>query len=115
MDRPKSPSNHLAILPNNSSSSVRTAELSPVGDRDQTTNKPGSLQDNPDLSGRLPSPDGAFVLSGTPAFITPTAIEYLQTVPAGHRWTNMITSYLHLETFPVAKSVHMNCVVSNLH
>lgn len=114
MDRLQYPSNCPAVLPHDRSSSVRAAELSPVGDRDQTTNEPSPLPDNPDHSGRLPSPDGAFVLSGTPAFITPAAIEYLQTVPAGHRWTNMVISYLRLETFPIAKAVRVNRLVSYL-
>ena len=56
-------------------------------------------------SGRAPPPAGTFTFAGTSPFITTAAIDYLQTIPAGQRWADMIVSYLRLEEAPVSKGV----------
>jgi len=45
------------------------------------------------------------MFNGTSPFLTTAAISYLQTIPAGQRWVDMVKSYLRLEEFPVAKAV----------
>ena len=70
-----------------------TAE--PTDDLDQTASE----------QGRLPSPEGAFTFDGSSGFITVDAIKYLQTVRAGRRWTDMVTSYLRLEELPISPAV----------
>ena len=60
-------------------------------------------------AGRVPPLAGTFVFnSPLSLFITPATLQYLQTIPAGHCWEDMIVSYLCLEEFPVTKGV---CVI----
>jgi len=42
---------------------------------------------------------------GLPNFITPSAIDYLETIPGGQGWVNMVKAYLRLEQLPVPQSV----------
>ena len=81
------------ISPHSLSPGPGTAEL--TNNFDQTTSE----------QGRLPSPEGAFSYDGPSPFITAAAIQYLQGVRAGQHWTDMVTSYLHLEEFPITASV----------
>ena len=46
-----------------------------------------------------------FTFAGTSPFITTATIDYLQTIPAGQHWVDMIVSYLCLEEAPVSKGV----------
>ena len=50
-------------------------------------------------------PIGVFTFDGDAPFITQAALDYLQTIPAGQSWSDMIISYLRLEAFPVVKGV----------
>ena len=56
------------------------------------------------IVGRV-QPIGVFTFDGDAPFITQAALDYLQTIPAGQSWSDMIISYLHLEAFPVVKGV----------
>ena len=70
-----------------------TLPLVPPSALDQTTDGQGTV---PRVERSSPPP-GAFTFSGSSPFITPAAIQYLQTISAGQCWENMIASYLHLE------------------
>ena len=50
---------------------------------------------------------GVFEFDTPSAFITPSAIKYLETILGGQRWTSMIKAYLQLEAFPVQPGVRM--------
>ena len=52
----------------------------------------------------IPGP-GAFTFDGTAKFITPDTINYLETVPGGQHWTEMVRRYLQLEQLPILKGV----------
>ena len=68
---------------------------------------------DPNRSECVPPPAEAFTFANVPSFITPAAIQYLQSVSAGQRWVEMITAYLRFEELPVAKAVCIFCA-SNL-
>ena len=70
-------------------------------------NEQVSLSDGPDHFKRSPPPPGAFAFSGSSPFINPAAIQYLQTIPAGQRWTDMVNSYLRFEELPVVPGVRI--------
>jgi hypothetical protein len=76
-----------------------------INDANQTMSEQGSLPGTSDHFGRSPSPVGAFTFDGPSPFITSAAINYLQTIPAGQRWTDMIISFLRLEELPAADGV----------
>ena len=38
-------------------------------------------------------------------FITPLALEYLETIPGGQGWIDMVKAYLQLESLPKPKTV----------
>jgi len=57
--------------------------------------------------GRVPPPAGTFKFDGPAPFITTATIQYLETIPGGRSWENMISSYLHLEEFPITKGVRI--------
>ena len=60
-------------------------------------------------AGRVPPPAGTFIFNSLLSlFIAPATLQYLQTIPAGRCWEDMIVSYLRLEEFPVTKGV---CVI----
>ena len=67
---------------------------------------PDLLPDASNRFARPSSPAGAFVFSGSSAFIPP-AIKYFQTVRAGQRWTDMVASFLRLEEFPLTGGVRV--------
>lgn len=53
-----------------------------------------------------PVPPKVFAsFDGLPKFITSSAVEYLEKVPGGEGWTNMIKSYLRLEQLPTPQGV----------
>ena len=81
------------ISPHSLSPGPGTAEL--TNDLDQISSE----------QGRLPLPTGAFAYNGEEPFITAAAIKYLQGIHAGQSWTAMVTSYLHLEEFPIADAM----------
>ena len=56
---------------------------------------------------RAAPPPGIFVFNGDSPFITATSIAYLQTIPAGQRWVDMVSSFLRMEEFPVTKGVSL--------
>ena len=72
---------------------------------DQSANEADSLVNSHDHSGRAPPPVGVLTFNDASPFITTAAIAYLQTIPAGRHWVNMVTSYLCLEGSPIAKGV----------
>ena len=57
-------------------------------------------------------PDGPFTFEGSSPFITPAALSYLQTIPAGQRWVDMVTSFLCLEELPIVKGVSSTVFIS---
>lgn len=71
----------------------------------QTLGEQDSLQDVSSCSKRSPAPPGAFAYCGSSPFITPATIQYLETVCAGQRWTDMVNSFLRLEELPVTNHV----------
>lgn len=75
---------------------------------DRPGDGPGSLVGGCHQEGRAPPPIGIFALSDTSPFITAATINYLQTISAGQRWVDMVSSYLRLEGFPVAKGVSLD-------
>jgi len=42
-----------------------------------------------------------FTFDGTSNFVTPSAMDYLETIPGGQGWINMVKAYLRLERFPL--------------
>jgi len=72
---------------------------------DQPTGESGSFETGCGGSLRVPPPVGTLTFGGTSPFLTTGVIGYLQTIPAGQRWVDMVNSYLRLEEFPVAKGV----------
>ena len=77
----------------------------PTDNADQFAQESGSLPAGRGDSGRIPPPVGTLKFEGTSAFLTPDVIDYLQTIPAGRRWAEMVSSYLRMEEFPIAKGV----------
>jgi len=61
----------------------------------------------PDSPEHAPPPVRAFAFTGTSLFITPVTIQYLQTIPANQRWSEMVTSYLRFEELPPTKDVRI--------
>ena len=74
-------------------------------DADQSANEADLLINSHDHSGRAPPPVGVLTFNDTSPFVTTAMIAYLQTIPAGWHWVDMVTSYLHLEGSPIAKGV----------
>ena len=72
---------------------------------DQSANEADSLVNSHDHSGRAPPPVGVLTFKDTSPFVTVATIAYLQTIPTGLHWVDMVTSYLHLEGSPIAKGV----------
>ena len=85
-----------------------TPIIPPIGDTDQPMGGSSSLVTDRDHVERVPPPPGIFTFNDASPFITPAAIGYLQTIPAGERWVNMVTSYLRLEGFSLIKGVRTN-------
>lgn len=94
-----------AVSPASPRSLPGSGTVEPTNDSDQTTRDLDSLFDVPEHLRRSPSPAGAFNVDVSPPFITPAAINYLQSVRAGQRWTDMVTSFLRLEGLPAVKAV----------
>jgi hypothetical protein len=80
-----------------------TTELSNKHNR--VTSEQGLLLEAPKHSRRPPQPAGTFVYNGSSQFITPAAIQYLQTVCAGQRWADMVLSFLCLEELSLIAGV----------
>jgi hypothetical protein len=77
-------------------------------DPDQTIDEPSALPGNPDHPERIPPPVGTFTFGGVVPYIDGELIKYLQTVPAGQRWVEMVVSYLRFEEFPPATGVRIH-------
>jgi len=75
---------------------------------DRPTDELGPLVTNRGHVGRLPPHAGTFTFDDTSPFVTVAAINYLQTIPGGQRWVDMVTSYLRLEALPLVKGVCVN-------
>ena len=97
---------------------AETSESSPPLSPETAT--PGPVLDGqsaitPDLghAGRVPPPAGCFTFSGSAPFVSPAALQYLQTIPAGQRWEDMIASYLRLEELQIPKGVGSIFIYSN--
>jgi len=82
-----------------------TPTVPPIGDTDQPMGGSSSLVTDRNHAERVPPPPGIFTFNDASPFITPAAIGYLQTIPAGKRWVNMVTSYLCLKGFSLIKGV----------
>lgn len=46
-----------------------------------------------------------FTFDGSSNFITPSVIDYLETIPGGQGWINMVKAYLRLEQLPLKQGV----------
>ena len=66
---------------------------------------PTPTQDIGSAAGRTAPGSGAFVYNGPSSFITACTIGYLETIPGGQCWVEMVKDYLKLEQLPVAKRV----------
>lgn len=85
---------------------IATPPSSPiVPTSNDSTDEPSTLPANTSCSERAPPHLGEFTFNGTSPFITPAAIDYLQTITAGQHWVAMIKSYLRFEELPVVKGV----------
>ena len=76
-----------------------------AGGANPPTGESSSFETGHGGSLRVPPPAGTLTFGGTSSFLTTDAISYLQTIPAGQRWVDMVNSYLRLEEYPVAKGV----------
>ena len=61
--------------------------------------------DHPEDHTTIPTPPKVFVFDGSSNFITSSVIDYLETIPGGEGWVNMIKAYLRLEELPAQQGV----------
>ena len=99
------PSPDPVTTPQQPSPACSATPLSPREDQPRSGSIEPTATNDPSHLGRAPPPAGTFAFAGTAPFITSAAIRYLQTIPAGQRWVDMIVSYLRLEEAPISKGV----------
>ena len=100
------------IIPSLQPDGPTTSVAFDADETDRSTDEPAQLPIDRVSSQRTPPPVGAFTINGASPFLTTAAIGYLQTIPAGQRWADMVTAYLRLEEFPVTKGVSVTSLLS---
>ena len=61
--------------------------------------------DHPERSAAPSLTTGVFKFDAPSSFITPSTIEYWETIPGGQSWVRMVNAYLQLEQTPIPQGV----------
>ena len=97
---PPSPTTTVPPSPMTTVLSSRANTVPPV-------NGPTPVTDSLDCFADAPARIGVFTVDSPPAFITPDTIEYLEAVPGGEPWINMVNAYFKFEQLSELKDVRV--------